>query len=235
MSEARTISFSEWYARFKSPMTALDCGEKCAPYNENSEPFCCDTHNAVPTAFQEEWQYLQANTELWHAWQADDPSLTARLQAQTPPGQVLIACLGASLCQRNYRALTCRAFPFFPYISSGGNFIGLSYYWDYEDRCWVISNLDKVSLQYRADFVAVYDELFENKPQEKETYNHFSAMMRRTFASRRRAIPLLHRNGSTYKLSPSKETMRRVRKESLPKYGPYQISDQLPFPGEEGS
>ncbi len=234
MPEAKTIDFSRLYARFQPPITTLDCGKKCAPYNEHGVPFCCDTHHTVPTAYLEEWQYLQANTDLWHLWQAKDPGETARLQAQTPTGQVLIACLGASLCQRGYRALTCRAFPFFPYITKGGEFVGLSYYWDYQERCWVISNLDRVTPEYRSDFIAAFDEVFEHMPQEKENFHYHSAVMRRIFGRRGRAVPLLHRNGHTYKISPGTGRMRRVPLESLPKFGPYQIADLLPFPGEEG-
>jgi hypothetical protein len=167
MPEAKTMDFSRMYERFQPPITTLDCGKKCAPYNEKGVPFCCDTHHAVPTAYLEEWQYLQTHTDLWHLYQANNPSETTRLQAQAPTGQVLIACLGASLCQRGYRALTCRAFPFFPYITKGGEFVGLSYYWEYEERCWVISNLKRVTPEYRADFIAAYDEVFETMPQEK--------------------------------------------------------------------
>lgn len=234
MSEAKAIDFSVLYRNFQPSSTKLDCGKKCAPYNESGEPFCCDTQHAIPTAYLEEWKYLRANTNLWHLWQARDPGETARMQAQTPPGQVMIACLGASLCQRGYRALTCRAFPFFPYITLEGEFIGLSYYWEYEDLCWVISNLSKVTSEYRFDFVAAYDEVFDYVPQEKENFRHYSTTMRRIFGRKRRALPLLHRSGLVYKISPGTGRMRRVPLERLPKFGPYRIADLLPFPGEDG-
>ena len=234
MFETKAIDFSFLYANFQPPITKLDCGKKCAPYNESGEPFCCDIHHAIPTAYLEEWQYLQENTNLWHLWQSRDPGETARLQAQTPSGQVMIACLGSSLCQRDYRALTCRAFPFFPYITLEGEFVGLSYYWEYEDRCWVISNLSEVTSEYRSNFVIAYDEVFEQMPQEKENFRIFSMTMRRVFGRKRRAIPLLHRNGLVYKISPGTGRIRRVPLEHLPKFGPYQIADLLPFPGDEG-
>ncbi len=229
------LEYSDFYAKFPTPISTLDCGKKCAPYNENGVPFCCDTHHAVATAYQDEWQYLQTHTGLWRLWQGKDPGETARLRDQAPANQVLVVCLGASLCQRNYRTLTCRAFPFFPYITLEGQFIGLSYYWKYEDRCWVISNLSRVTPEYQANFIGAYDELFERKPQEKESFRAYSTNMRRVFARRRRAIPLLHRNGHAYKISPRSGGMRRVRLELLPKFGPYRIADLLPFPGEDSS
>ncbi len=233
MSNIKPAEFEQLYAHFQAPITQLNCGDKCSPYNENGVPFCCDTRHAVPTAYQAEWEYLQENTDLWRPWQADDPAETARLQAQTPSGQVLIACLGHTLCQRGFRSLTCRAFPFFPYINKAGDFIGLSYYWDYEDRCWVISNLHVVTPVYRAEFIRAYDLLFERMPKEQETFAHHSGMMRRIFGRKHRAIPLLHRNGSAYKITPRNERLRKIDLESLPKFGPYKIASQLPFPGED--
>lgn len=232
MSVLKPEDFSSFYARFQSPIARFDCGQKCAPYNENGVPFCCDTRHAVPTAYQAEWAYLRENTDLWKEWAPSDPQEKKRLQKETPNGQLLIACKGAAHCQRGFRSITCRAFPFFPYINSQGEFIGLSYYWDYEDRCWVISNLDIVTPEYRAEFIAAYEELFESYPEELESFRNHSAYMRKVFLQRRRTIPLLHKNGYFYKLSPGSEKIHRVAAQDLPKFGPYRIAAALPFPDE---
>ncbi len=224
--------FAELYQAFQAPIAALDCGDRCAPYNEHGVPFCCDTRHAVPAAYQAEWVHLQANTDLWHAWQSSDPQVTADLQSQAPPGVVLIECLGARLCQRGFRALSCRSFPFFPYFDRAGKFIGLSVYWEYEDRCWVINNLQAVSEAYRQEFVAAYDRLFELLPDEAETFRQFSTRMRRSFGQRRRAIPLLHRDGQDYLVDPGSGRLDPVELASLPKFGPYEIAAALPFPDE---
>jgi hypothetical protein len=122
------------YKGFYSPITTFDCGSKCAPYNEKGIPFCCDTRHAVPTAYEVEWDYLQSNTDLWHLWEVADDKEFARIRARTPAGQVLIECKGHLHCQRHFRSLTCRSFPFFPYFDKMGSFLGLSYYWEYEYR-----------------------------------------------------------------------------------------------------
>jgi hypothetical protein len=228
----KRVGFPALYARFRSPIAEFDCGKKCAPYNENGVPFCCDISHAVPTAYTEEWEYLQANTDLWKAWEAEDSQETQRLRSETPDGQVLIACLGYQRCQRGFRALSCRSFPFFPYITEDGHFAGLSYYWDFEDRCWVISNLHVVHSGYRQEFISVYDLIFKRSPEERESFLYHSNVMRQTFAKRRRAIPLLHRNGENYKVSPSTGKMRRSPLEKMPKFGVYKIAAGLPFPGE---
>lgn len=235
MCTSPEMNFAALYAHFSAPIAALNCGDKCAPYNENGVPFCCDTRHAVPTAYAAEWDYLQESTDLWHLWHSNDPDVTATLQSDTPTGQVLIACLGHELCQRGFRSITCRAFPFFPYIDQEGKFIGLSYYWEYEDRCWVISNLKIVSSEYRAEFIAAYDSIFEHMPEEQENFRYHSIMMRRVFGRRHRAFPLLHRNGSAYKITPRNGRKRKVPVDQLPKFGPYKIATSLPFPGEEVS
>jgi hypothetical protein len=169
---------------------------------------------------------------MWQRWEADDPADTAILEAEAPAGMLLVACQGAAACQRHGRSFTCRAFPFYPYISRAGEFLGMSYYWQYEDRCWVISNLRRVTPEYRAEFIAAFERLFELYPAEKETFRYHSSSMRRVFGRKKRAIPLLHRNGGCYKVTPRNGRLRKVDAASLPLFGPYLLAARLPFPDE---
>ncbi len=132
--------FTRLYAHFAEPMTDGDCGAKCAPYNEGGIPFCCDPRHAVPTLYRAEWDFLRPSG-LWRLWRDEDPRETQRLWAETPPYQVPAVCAGpATMCpaHRQQRSIVCRSFPFFPYLDRAGTFLGLTYYWQYEDRCWVI-------------------------------------------------------------------------------------------------
>lgn len=224
--------FAALYARFRSPIADLDCGERCAPHNEGGAPFCCDARHAVPSAYVAEWAYLQSNTDLWRPWEGQSPAERDDLLRKTPEGQVLIVCKGHRLCQRGFRSITCRAFPFFPYLTRQGQFVGLAYYWEYEERCWVISNLQVVSDRYRQEFVAAYEWILSALPEERENFRQFSILMRRIFGRAGRAIPLLHRNGGYYKVTPRNGRMRRVPPEALPRFGPYRLAAQLPFPDE---
>jgi hypothetical protein len=232
--------FKDIYTRFDAPISTMDCGVKCGPYNERGVPFCCDLQYAVPTAYLSEWQYLKANTNLWREWHSADSTLTAgervkeevELKQETPEGMILIACLGHKQCQRNFRSLTCRQFPFFPYVDSQGSFLGLSYYWDYEDLCWVISNMHVVTDEYITQMIAAFEEIFKRIPGELENYRYHSERMRDVYNERRRAITLLHRNGHIYKITSHNERLRRVPVEALPKYGPYKMAAALPFPDE---
>lgn len=219
------LNIRRLYDRFDAPVTIVDCGKKCAPHNPNGKPFCCDICHSVPAAFHQEWNYLKANTNLWHAWRGDecshDPANPDDLLTETPEHMLLLACLGSDQCQRSFRALSCRQFPFFPYITADDRFIGLAYNWDFEPQCWVISNLGEVTPTFRQEFVSVYDELLAYWPAEFESYAICSEDMRREFANRKRRIPLLHRNGKDYLLSPKNERLTRVNASAFRRFQPY--------------
>lgn len=213
------------YDRFNAPVTSFDCGAKCAPHNPSGKPFCCDICHAVPVAFHQEWDYLRQNTDLWHPWRGDecetehtDPAV---LKDEVPGHMLFLACKGPALCQRNFRSISCRQFPFFPYITADDRFIGLAYEWTFENVCWVISNLSAVTETYRGEFVHFYDEMFNRWPDEYESYAGLSEDMREHFARQKRRIPILHRNGGYYLLSPASERLRRVSPERFPHFGPY--------------
>lgn len=225
MSNEPQLDILLLYDGFDLPVTSLDCGTKCAPHNPSGKPFCCDICHAVPAVYRQEWAYLARRTDLWHVWRGDectaDPADPAELLADTPETMLLLACLGPAHCQRPYRAMSCRQFPFFPYITSKREFVGLAYDWESEGVCWVISNLAQVTLSYRQAFVHTYDRLFSLWEDEFESYANLSLQMREHFARQRRRIPLLHRDGSTRLISPRSERTQRVAAEHLPRHGVY--------------
>ena len=189
-------------------------------------PFCCDICHAVPVVYHPEWNYLQAHTDLWHVWRGDEciqePLDPAALAAETPEHMLLLACKGPRLCQRSFRSISCRQFPFFPYITSRDRFLGLAYHWDFEPVCWVISHLESVTQAYRQAFVRVYEQLFALWEEDFDSYAATSEEMRDYFAAQKRRIPLLHRNGNNYLLSPASERLQRVEPAQFKRFGPYQ-------------
>ena len=212
------------YSGFNSSIAEFDCGRKCSPHNPSGKPFCCDICHAVPAAYKSEWSYLEPNTALWHKWRGDECEDTttkdvARLKVDTPKNMVLLACLGPSQCQRDFRALSCRQFPFFPYVTSDYRFIGLAYEWEFESKCWVISNLPSVTQKYREEFIRTYDKLFALFQDEFEHYAYHSERMRAHFIQQKRRIPLLHRNGECYLISAGSERLQRSDVNRLPRFG----------------
>jgi hypothetical protein len=219
------VDFRELYIEFDIPVVPLDCGKMCAPHNPGGKPICCDICHAVPSAYHQEWDYLRPNTDLWHVWRGDEchenPEDPNELDADTPDTMLLLACLGPMQCQRDYRSLSCRQFPFFPYITSDYGFFGLAYNWEFEEQCWVISNLGEVTEEYRQNFVQVYDNLFSQWPQELDHYANRSEQMRDHYINQKCSISLLHRDGGFFLIRPLNERIRRVEPTRLPKFGPY--------------
>jgi len=174
---ARPQDFATLYRAFDEPVTDVDCGLKCGPYNERGVPFCCDPRHAIPTAYREEWAFLQAHTDLWRLWQDEDEGETRRIWRETPSYQVPIVCKGVAFCQRPFRSVVCRAFPFFPYVSRQNELWGLSYYWQYEDRCWVLSHLHRVRPAFVQAALDAYRQLFAWYPQERAAFRHHTQVM----------------------------------------------------------
>ena len=220
-----SLNFRYLYDCFDVPVTDIDCGVACAQHNPRGIPFCCDICQAVPVAYNQEWEYLRSSSDLWQPWRGDEcpeePADPTSLRDQTPNHMLLLACQGPQHCQRNFRAVSCRQFPFLPYITSDDRFIGLVYESAFENTCWVISNLARVTANYRQQFIAFYDDMLAKWPADYESYAGASEDLREEFAAKKRRIPLLHRNGGYYLLSPRTERLYRVDPAKLPRFGPY--------------
>jgi len=223
------LDFRALYNAFNSPTTPVDCGMMCAPYNSNRIPFCCDICSAVPVAYKSEWEYLRGNTSLWHPWRGDEcaqeTSDRSQLTDQTTPHLCLLACQGPAACERSFRAVSCRQFPFFPYFTADFHFIGMTYDWEFAQTCWVISNLSLVTAEYRREFIAAYDKIFETWLEDMDCYVELSAETREHYLSGHKRIPLLHRNGRAYLVSPRTERLYRVSALQFPRFAPYAAPD----------
>lgn len=218
----------EIYQAFDEPLTALDCGLKCAPHNPSGKPFCCDICQVVPTVYETEWLYLQTSGDFWHVYRgdecADDPCDPAEVLVETPEHMLLLACQGPERCRRSIRSISCRQFPFIPYITARGQFIGMTVEPSFREQCWVISHLEEVTLAYRQAFLQTYDAIFTRWEHDFEAYADYSADMREAYARRRERIPLLHRNGRDYLLSPGSERLRLSTPAGYKRYGIYRNS-----------
>ena len=225
------IFFEDIYQIFSRPLSNVDCGEKCGPFNEYGVPVCCDINLIIPSAYKEEWEFLKEKTDLWQHWSSSNP-IDVGLENDVQDGQVLLKCLGYQYCQRSFRTLTCRAFPFFPYFDSRGNFIGLVYFQEYRELCWIISNLSVVTTDYKADFQQAFELLFKQYPESKEGYSQYSSYIRVENAVSGDKIILLDFEGNVYLLDPDSEISHQVGYEDLESFGPFSITNDLIFPYE---
>ena len=199
--------FRSLYDAFNAPITSIDCGEMCAPNNPNGVPFCCDITHSVPVAFHLEWRYLQENTDLWHLWEGGESGMDEKqardLVGGTPAHMTLLACKGAPHCQRNFRAISCRQYPFFPYITEDMRFIGLAYDWLNAEKCWVIQNLDQVTDEYRQQFVETYEYLLEEMRGEMKGYYLLSEDLRDYAIKHKQPVTIIHRDGGIVHVDPT--------------------------------
>jgi hypothetical protein len=216
---AQPEDFKQIYEGFKSPLSRFDCGRHCAPLN-GGEPVCCTTRHAIPVVHKTEWQLLKSRSDLWHRYRPTDAH-ARRIVGELASSCTAIECKGAAFCERDNRSLACRAFPFAPYITREREFVGLAYYWIFEDRCWVISNLAIVAPAFVAECVAAYERLFAVDAEELATYVDHSAAMRRVFSRKRRAIPLIGRDGRFLKVRPHGAGIVPADPATFPKHGPY--------------
>ncbi|MEQ9518018.1 MAG: hypothetical protein RLN89_01125 [Parvibaculum sp.] len=199
-----------------------DCGRYCSPLNGGS-PVCCDVENAIPAASPPEWKVVKKRTDLWKKYKPD-PTDKHAVKEVKEINETCVACVckGAAHCERDNRLLACRSFPFYPYMTKDGEFVGLSYYWHFEDTCWVISNLQIVEQAFIDEFVKTFDLLLKVDEGEYAAFLEQSAQMRRVFSRRGEILPLIGRDGALFKVLPkSGGKIEHATLKEFKKYGPY--------------
>jgi hypothetical protein len=215
----KSADFASLYETFTAPVSRFDCGRKCAPLN-GGEPVCCSTQNAVPVVHKAEFNLLRSRTDLWSKFKAYDYA-TREIVAELTPDCTAIHCKGARHCERDNRTIACRGFPFFPYLTRDKEFVGIGIYWVFEDRCWMMSNLELVDRPFVEQFIATYEALFVKDASEFKTYVDFSASARRVFSRWKRDIHLLGRQGELLIVEPSSGDIRPGRRSDFPKAAPF--------------
>lgn len=193
--------FDHVFKNFESAISEkYDCGRICAPLN-GGEPVCCTADNAIPVVEKSEWKLLKKRTDLWRKYKPVDAA-SRKIVEELADTTCAIECKGAAHCERHNRTMACRAFPFYPYFTKEGELVGLAYYWIFEDRCWVISNLQIVEQTYIDEFLASYKYVFKRDEADEQAMKDQSAAMRRVFSRWNRVIPLIAPDGSFKKVLP---------------------------------
>lgn len=215
----KPADFAVVFDRFQSSVSRYDCGRFCAPLN-NGEPVCCSTGNAIPIVDKTEFQLLRSRSDLWHLYKPTDAA-SRQIVAELHKSCTAVECKGARFCERDNRSMACRAFPFYPYFTREGELLGLATYWGFEDRCWLISNMQVVERDFVQEFIAAYEYIFERDPDEMKAMKSQSAYHRRTFSRRNEAIALIGRDGGFFKVLPYSGRVVPIQAEKLPRYGAY--------------
>ena len=222
---AKPKHFEKIYKRFRASISERhDCGRYCAPLN-GGQPVCCTVDHAIPSASPPEWKVMQKRTDMWRRYKPKDAE-SRKVVKEIEETCIACVCKGAAHCERENRLLGCRAFPFFPYLMRDGTLFGLAYYWTFEDRCWIISNLEVVEKQYVREFVEAYEMLIEADDGEFEAFHDQSSAMRRVFSRAGRDIPIIGREGGYYKvLAGTGGRIVPARLSEFEKHGPYESDE----------
>ena len=215
----KPADFASLYDGFTAPVSRFDCGRKCAPLN-GGEPVCCSTQNAVPVVHKVEFELLRTRTDLWSKFKPYDYA-TRQIVDELTSDCMAVHCKGARFCERDNRTIACRGFPFYPYMTREKQLVGLGTYWVFEDRCWMMSNIEIVDRAFVEEFIATYEALFIKDPTEFKTYVDFSASARRVFSRWKRKIALLGRQGELLVVDPKTGAIRPGRKKDFPKAKPF--------------
>lgn len=218
--------YEKLYAGFQAPVSRFDCGQKCAPHNGGS-PVCCSTDHAVPLVDKTEFALLRSRSDLWRPYEPTDAAGREIVRDMHKDCRA-VECKGAAHCERDNRSMSCRGFPFYPYMTRDDELVGLAYFWAFEDRCWIISNLQVVDRDFVRECLAAYELLFAHDPEERDANREEGAYMRRTFSRWNRIIPLIGRNGEFLAVEPYTHVIRPAKVEEFLRHGPYK--DEPPAP-----
>ncbi|WP_370152281.1 hypothetical protein [Ferrovibrio sp.] len=212
--------FAKLYRGYDANLAKVDCGRKCAPLN-NGQPVCCTTDNAIPVVERAEFELLQSRTDLWFRYKPNDAA-ARKIVKDLPRSSCAVECKGAAFCERDNRTIACRSFPFYPYITRDGDFVGLTYYWVFEDRCWIISNMQVVERSFVDQMIATFERIFKLDENEFETMKDHSASMRRVFSRQNKFIPVIGRDGGYFKVMPHSDgSLKPCDPDSFRRFGPY--------------
>jgi hypothetical protein len=193
--------FDKIYRNFESAISqTYDCGRMCAPLNDG-QPVCCTADNAIPVVEKSEWKLLKGRTDLWKKYKPVDAA-SRKIVEELADSTCAVECKGAAFCERENRTLACRAFPFYPYFNKEKEIVGLAYYWIFEDRCWVLSNLQIVEQTYIDEILTAYKAVFKKDKDDRQAMVEQSASMRRVFSRQGRIIPIIAPDGSFKKVMP---------------------------------
>lgn len=135
-------------------------------------------------------------------------------------------------CQRDFRTLTCRAFPFYPYLDNQGAFLGLATYPEFRFGCWILSNLEVVSQEYKLAFRWAFQQVFERYPDYRLNFIEYSQAERENAAEDGNKVLLLDFAGDAYQVDPRTEKKYPVQYKDLRAFGPFEVTRDLKFPDE---
>ena len=158
-----------FYRLLSVRMTDFDCGSKCAPENDGV-PYCCDREQVTPVLFSDEYRWHRERGAFWKKMPIKTKK-DKKLVEETCTYNVFSVCPGVKSCRRILRSLSCRMFPFEPFLDEEGAVIGLVYQDGENEHCPLVGKPRRLYNQaYIRNAIRVWQELVDTFQEEKEMY-----------------------------------------------------------------
>jgi hypothetical protein len=149
----------------------------------------------VPIAFKDEWKYLEKKTNLWHEFRPRNSDEFDLIDEIDEDESVFIECKGVKYCERENRSISCRTFPFEPYLDTRGNLLGLVYNRVIEDKCYLVDRPQIVTKEFVRQYMRFIEKFFKMLPSEKELYMEQSRIYRNLISRRKKPLVVLTEKG----------------------------------------
>ena len=199
LAGSKNIKPKDWERIYKAFMlTAIkdDCGKLCAP-DEDDIPICCNEERALPVLYKSEYDFVIKRTKMWKKLKPRTAT-EKKIVEETDDDNVYVRCRGHKACDRDYRGITCRIFPFYPYLNLDGELLGLCYNYAVDDDCWLVDKPEIVEREYIERTLEFWEFIFERMPEEKELFMEESTNLRRLKSRQKKQVIVMTPNGFYY-------------------------------------
>jgi len=161
--------FIYFYKLLNIPATNFDCGLYCS---NNNNPICCDQSKVIPVLYKNEFKYLE-KSKMWKKF-IPKTKRDYYLYNSCGEDEIMANCQGSLNCIREYRSLICRTFPFYPYIDKNKNFLGLTYNYEFDNKCILISKPYLINKTFIQKSIKLWTIVFSKDINEFYAYQEVS-------------------------------------------------------------
>lgn len=158
-------TYRDIYKNFIEPPLSIDCGKLCR--EQTGFPLCCS--KIIPVLYISEFLHLSSETEIWI--KAENENLVdKKFHSMIRQGiEMVIPCnYPGFVCQREIRPISCRTFPFLPFINNIGKVTGLYLRSDF--HCPLYLHLELINKEFIRQSAWYWEFLFSKSIREFENY-----------------------------------------------------------------
>ncbi|MCX6113527.1 MAG: hypothetical protein NTY22_09685 [Proteobacteria bacterium] len=150
----------------------------------------------IPVLYTSEYEYISARCKLWKKFIPDSKS-DMHLMDDCGYDDIMAVCRGHKNCDRKYRSFVCRTFPFYPFISENGIFMGMTYNYDFEGKCNIVNNHSVINKEYIKRFIEAWNYMFSIDEMEFEAHYNLCRDIEKKRKRERKPLHIINLEGVT--------------------------------------